>query len=78
MLTDDWQPIETAPQDGTYILAIRAAPSHDQTIPNIIVWNPWLTNWADNYAPDARPVLHQPTHWMPLPPPPMEQTNPTD
>jgi hypothetical protein len=74
-LTDEWQPIETAPRDGVTFLAIRSAPGEYCTNPSLICWNSFHNEWADNFAWDARLVKFQPTHWMPLPPPPMERTN---
>lgn len=58
---DRWQPIESAPKDGTRVL----------------VWDgeEWLARWqaynggywdADEY------ISENPTHWMPLPAPPLE------
>ena len=70
----DWQPIETAPKDGTRILLLT---EHDVLCGS---WN------GDEYAKNPRPywdndksrimgALHtrkfQPTHWMPLPEPPI-------
>lgn len=59
---DDWQPIETAPKDGTRVL----------------VWHPYWnaastaqwygTDWRIVY--DLKPFVSQPTHWRPLPAPP--------
>ncbi|CAB4188119.1 Domain of unknown function DUF551 [uncultured Caudovirales phage] len=69
MTTFEWQPIETAPKDGTWILGYW----RDQRIteyPRVIFANDcsqhdvWYT--ADNR--DFGPVY--PTHWMPLPEPP--------
>jgi hypothetical protein len=74
----EWQPIETAPKDGTRILLYR---------PSYFDWARVIGgNWCDEkIAKKPRPywthdrecligVLearqHQPTHWMPLPPPP--------
>lgn len=65
--TADWQPIDSAPKDGT----------------DILVWEPWclravvvfwdgdslLNNSAWRVRWDAAPI-HLVTHWMPLPPPP--------
>lgn len=69
----DWQPIETAPQDGTPILATSG-----QIMPEIWRWesdmyatrpNPsWLP--MDRIMGKAWARAHQPTHWMPLPEPP--------
>ncbi|MGX5719876.1 hypothetical protein [Shinella zoogloeoides] len=67
---DQWQPIETAPKDGTRILLVGGV-FHD--IPFAGYWN------FSPYAPDrpwttvvGRLTLyeHCPTHWMPLPSPP--------
>lgn len=59
----DWQPIETAPKDGSRILAYE--PSADSKIHEI--W--WeddcggpFQGWTDDW--DTEP---EPTHWVPLP-----------
>jgi hypothetical protein len=79
-MVERWQPIETAPKDGTLILA----------------WFTWLhgrvciCSWnTDRYAKRPRPYWStldervfgisraregQPTHWMPLPDPPPDRT----
>lgn len=57
-----WQPIETAPKDGTDILVGFA----HQDRPSVVVG--WFDKWAEY---DSQNVLKgNPTHWMPLPPPP--------
>jgi len=59
----EWQPIETAPKDGTEVLI------YDPSYPK----NPMAVDW---YCPhdDTPGWLGTPTHWMPLPAPPQEPT----
>ena len=59
-----WQPIETAPKDGTRILAWRAGYA-----PNTVDWNFYLNDWAQHAGEDATPVKYQPTRWQPITPP---------
>jgi len=61
----DWQPIETAPKDGRWILAASTEYAAVK-----ISWNFHHKDWARHGDKDAEPVLHQPTHWLPLPAPP--------
>lgn len=69
-----WQPIETAPKDGTELLLC-----------SIHLYSPRTGCWA-TYHPNAMgkagwrtaPICGDklnPTHWMPLPPPPQESTH---
>lgn len=71
-VTMDWQPIETAPKDGTQILAY-AEGSRGLNYFSVAEWAT-----AKDYAP--RSVADwfwayaiRPTHWMPLPAPPSER-----
>ena len=57
-----WQPIETAPKDGTELLLLDKA---DQ--PWIGFWNRRTSMWDDG---DFRDNLKGLTNWMPLPEPP--------
>lgn len=78
----DWQPIETAPRDGIAILGYWEwageinGIDHDKEIA-IIFWSggrtdypgfEWVVRGTDAYAAWLRP-----THWMPLPPPPLTE-----
>ena len=71
---NEWQPIETAPKDGTKVLLFVDTGYEARIHPG--KWN------DDRYAKRPRPYWdylyfqtmdsrdHQPTHWMPLPAPP--------
>lgn len=59
-MTDaDWQPIETAPKDGTRVII------HEQRY-GTIEFARWIgaphNHWGDGYK------SWKPTHWMPSPP----------
>lgn len=56
-----WQPIETAPKDGTHILGFDSGEAQ------IITWDNYDNSWM------VYPQLMfdvTPTHWQPLPPTP--------
>lgn len=57
-----WRPIETAPKDGTRILAYGGWGIA------IIWWSSWL-EWYDGEGAHL-----EPTHWQPLPSPPGDRT----
>ncbi len=65
----DWQPIETAPRDGTVILVwdndtVMTANWYEPPKPHE---SPrWEHNWNGEVLEDCFPI----THWMPLPEPP--------
>lgn len=62
----DWQPIETAPKDGTHILMFR--PRAKQPIAVGL----FVPGWHHPMAIPGRYGWDDVTHWMPLPPPPKE------
>lgn len=66
----NWQPIETAPKDGTKVLAWADNPCWSE--PAIAFWgrsNPLnMAEWLGGHCSIRH--IDQPTHWMPLPPPP--------
>ena len=67
----DWQPIETAPKDGTRVLLIGKNGANRWMRPFVGYWTPRYAWSLDVY--DFESVLtnyHPPTHWMPLPPTP--------
>lgn len=67
----DWKPIETAPEDGTRVLATWSS-TWAQGSPHVEVCECGEAGeWFYSYDGDA-PGL-PPTHWMPLPKPPQEK-----
>lgn len=68
-VTDNWQPIDTAPKDGSYILLRFDGPFHDLESPGVAIGKAidngsgWWTTaiWASSTA-DKPPVA-----WSPLP-----------
>lgn len=59
----NWQPIETAPRDGTQILAFWISGN----IYGAVSWDNGLRSWIELHED-----VYDPTHWMPLPPPPKD------
>ncbi len=59
---DNWEPIETAPQDGTRVLIYERRYG-------TMEFARWIgaphNHWGDGYK------SWKPTHWMPLPEPPL-------
>ena len=71
----EWQPIETAPRDGTKVDIWGINHLHYATPGQRIVnvaWEP-VSDWMGNEREDwqtGRGDYFEPTHWMPLPDPP--------
>lgn len=75
----EWQPIETAPKDGTCILICKATDADGEPIVgetfglfvHRAAWwdfdNAWIVY---NSVFQELPAFFEPTHWMPLPEPP--------
>lgn len=63
---DWWQPIETAPQDGTWVLTLTPSRVPQQCV---LRWVPGATREQSKWQEgDGRWYVFGPTHWMPLPP----------
>lgn len=67
----EWQPIETAPRDGTPVLLTNG---------DTMEVGGWQEGWRGKPGTfwcqgcDEYPVCINATHWMPLPPPPPLKT----
>ena len=81
MQSNNWQPIETAPKDGTEILLCQATdadgdPMSDESwgiSVQVAAWWEGERNWIVYCSMVRDPSLHfTPTHWMPLPSNPLE------
>jgi len=63
-----WQPISTAPKDGTPILAYQPSTVPDEIWIGVAAWD---TDHGEGWKIDRYDILEmRPTHWMPLPGPP--------
>lgn len=72
-----WKPIDTAPKDGTWVLAFPK-PSAHKSPPVVVRWEEHdshrygnkitLKGWAT--VSSSEPSIGNLTHWMPLPPAP--------
>ncbi|WP_424441089.1 DUF551 domain-containing protein [Parvibaculum sp.] len=59
----EWQPIETAPKDGTKILLTGPHDANGRYMEVCGYWKDrFPVTWMDGHG--------EPTHWMPLPAPP--------
>ncbi len=66
-----WQPIETAPTDGRQILTWRSTSCVLH-----VDFGAWYQTsfWSKSHSLVGWPAETQPTHWMPLPEAPKEET----
>ena len=64
-----WQPIDTAPKDGTRVLLT------DGKFTQIGLWCQWLSvpGNPEEWFYEGGRGWNDPTHWMPLPTPPLEE-----
>lgn len=68
----EWQPIETAPKDGTRFLAFWPS-TNPPNVNSTIVTTWWgMYTWETAFITAGDDDL--PTHWMPLPSPPEGKT----
>lgn len=60
-----WEPIETAPRDGTWILGWRKSNVFIDGVQTVMAFDDVEDHWVDGCF-----EVDPPTHWMPLPEPP--------
>lgn len=67
--TSAWQPIETAPKDGTDIIVCWDAPNPEYKAVGICFWNEGLGEWFSQIYeyPEVYGIARKPTHWQPKP-----------
>lgn len=64
----EWQPIETAPQDGNPLLLWVETDDGGEPM---ILYRDGNGHWLfENELIQSAPFYLEPTHWQPLPPPP--------
>ena len=83
-----WQPIETAPKDGTRVLACKLGFNvciawweklPDDVLAHIKTREKWRNIDVEEFVSedlwvdDWTSTWYEPTHWMPLPEPPLEE-----
>lgn len=74
----EWQPIESAPQDGRQVLLFGTQNEFaDIAMKGAFVftgyWDRFDESWCSTATTWRGPFYH-PTHWQPLPEPPKEQS----
>lgn len=70
-----WQPIETAPNDGTYVL-IGWFEFPGQRHMEVAFWHGTHKAWCQSHGLFTTDPNWQPTHWRPLPSPPDNGSTP--
>lgn len=75
----EWQPIETAPKDGSEIFVWGTVEDSPYARPHIGSEGLERVAWAGDgwwiTSPQCDAWVPEPSHWMPLPPPPAQGTD---
>lgn len=69
----EWKTIDSAPRNGESVWAYQGPNYHQCQMKWISGEGYSLWIYTDEILSDIDPDPEQPTHWMPLPPPPQEQ-----
>lgn len=68
----NWQPIDTAPRDGTIVLGCEWVNKHNREhIVAEVMYEAGAWYLASTCWPDES-LWCEPSHWMPRPPPPLD------
>ncbi len=64
----EWQPISTAPRDGTWFLGFWPVHTFEDQV-KVTAWSPWGPGYDEPRFQDNGDCCDwtQPTHWMPHP-----------
>lgn len=65
-----WQPIESAPKDGTFVLVCEK--DNSAIYEARFMWDDWYPSMQSD-SDEYGPMKGYPAHWMPLPEPPQER-----
>ncbi len=70
-----WQPIETAPKDGTKVIVFipgsgAVCPAWWEVDKYAVRPRPYWTHWGEHVFGVRQVRNKPPTHWMPIPPAP--------
>ena len=75
----EWQPIESAPKDGTVVFLGWESKEGEIIHPEERgLWNFVIDEWCHDGELEDYYVMFHPTHWMPLPEPPTKEDNEQD
>lgn len=64
-----WQPIESAPKDGRWIMTWNEFA----IVPAVLRWSADIGDWTEVNSDDDKAWDGTPTHWAPIPAPPQQQ-----
>ena len=70
----EWQPIETAPKDGTHFLGFWPKLECSEGENNPCKVRTWYEDGHRHNPFESSYTSPSPTDWMPLPPPPTDET----